>query len=143
MRLAQLSFGLALGVGAGVVFGKGWTAHQELWWWVGTLALLTGALLMLFAVRGPHHIEVISRPGDDAQWGRSRSAPLLGEILVNCSLISSDDLNRALARQRGSNKRLGQILVDMKVLTHQQLAEVLEEQISRRAGRTSWPQGSG
>ena len=37
---------------------------------------------------------------------------MLGEILVECKVITEDDLNDALIEQKNSNKRLGKILID-------------------------------
>jgi len=59
-------------------------------------------------------------------------------MLVSLRLVSRHDLERALARQRGTQKRLGQILVEMRVITHAQLAEVLEGQLDRRLGWFPW-----
>jgi hypothetical protein len=53
-------------------------------------------------------------------------------MLVNYHLITEADLNRALDRQRKVHKRLGKTLVEMRLISYQQVAEVLEEQFSRR-----------
>jgi len=45
----------------------------------------------------------------------------LGEILVDSLLITEEQLQAALARQKGVNKRLGQILVDDGTLTEDQI----------------------
>jgi hypothetical protein len=138
MRWLQLALGLILAIAAGCAFGHACTARQELWWWVGTVALLSGLLLILSTIHASRRIELALRSsGGTAEW--EGSAPLLGEILVSYSLISWDDLNRALAKQRTTRKRLGQILVDMRLITHAELAEVLEEQFSRRQLRRLRP----
>jgi hypothetical protein len=53
-------------------------------------------------------------------------------MLVNYHLITEADLNRALDRQRKVRKRLGKTLVEMGLISYQQVADVLEEQFSRR-----------
>ena len=37
---------------------------------------------------------------------------MLAEILVECNVITEDDLNDALIEQKTSNKRLGKIFID-------------------------------
>jgi hypothetical protein len=56
----------------------------------------------------------------------------LGELLVQKRLISSGQLERALAEQKIVNKRLGEVLLDTRVLTRQQLQDVLTEQQALR-----------
>jgi type IV pilus assembly protein PilB len=53
-------------------------------------------------------------------------------------MITRQDLDRALALQKGSNQRLGEVLVDMELLTHADLAEVLEEQLAERDEGLVW-----
>jgi hypothetical protein len=53
---------------------------------------------------------------------------LLGELLVAKDLIGSDELEAALAEQRRSRRRLGEILVDRGALSAIQLLDVLAEQ---------------
>ena len=36
----------------------------------------------------------------------------LGDVLVNSGVISAEDLERGLARQKGSGRKLGEVLVD-------------------------------
>jgi len=54
----------------------------------------------------------------------------LGQILINSQVLTEEDLQQALARQKGSNKRLGQILVDNHFLTEMQIIRSLEKQLS-------------
>jgi hypothetical protein len=61
-----------------------------------------------------------------------RTAPRLGQMLMHYGLISEGDLQKALARQRTGEKRLGQVMLEMQLITPDQLLEVLEEQASRR-----------
>jgi hypothetical protein len=60
-----------------------------------------------------------------------QSAPRLGELLVHkYGWISERDLARALARQRVHGRRIGEILVQMKVISLEQLRQALADQRS-------------
>lgn len=52
----------------------------------------------------------------------------LGQILVQSGIITVKTLERALARQEGSGKRLGAILEEMGVITPEELVEALAQQ---------------
>jgi type IV pilus assembly protein PilB len=54
--------------------------------------------------------------------------PPLGTLLLRDGLVSEDVLDAALAQQRMSGKRLGEILVDRGAITRTQLARALAEQ---------------
>ena len=53
----------------------------------------------------------------------------LGEILVRQGRITPDELVELLRLQKEVSKPLGQLLVDKKILTHQELTNVLGEQL--------------
>lgn len=55
--------------------------------------------------------------------------PLLGELLVSQNLVSQEVIDQALRLQIGGNRRLGHILVRMKAITDDQLAETLAGQL--------------
>lgn len=52
----------------------------------------------------------------------------LGELLVESGIITVKTLERALARQQGSGKRLGIVLDEMGVITQEELIEALAQQ---------------
>lgn len=52
----------------------------------------------------------------------------LGEILLEQDLILPEHVEEALEKQKKSGRRLGQVFVDMGLLTHDQLAAALSEQ---------------
>ena len=54
--------------------------------------------------------------------------PAVGALLVRDGLISEADLEAALVAQRGSGKRLGEVLVERGMVTRTQVARVLAEQ---------------
>ena len=53
----------------------------------------------------------------------------LGEMLVDVGVITDEQLNEALAKQKGSGKRLGTVLVDENIITETQLIETLRMQL--------------
>lgn len=55
--------------------------------------------------------------------------PLLGELLINNNLVTQEIIDQALRLQIGGNRRLGHILVRMKAITDDQLAETLGNQL--------------
>src|SRR5262245_36554973 len=52
----------------------------------------------------------------------------LGDLLVGEGLITQADLQRALAEQKGSNEKLGSILVRLNLLSEEQLIGFLSRQ---------------
>jgi type IV pilus assembly protein PilB len=55
--------------------------------------------------------------------------PALGSLLVRDGLLTEDELESALAAQRESGKRLGEILIERGDVTRTQLARLLAEQV--------------
>ena len=53
----------------------------------------------------------------------------LGELLVSVGAITPEQLEKALALQKGSGKRLGTILLENRFVTEQQIIEVLQLQL--------------
>lgn len=45
----------------------------------------------------------------------------LGQILVNSGVLSQQTLEKALSEQKGTTKRLGEILIENKHITERQL----------------------
>jgi CheY-like chemotaxis protein len=66
-----------------------------------------------------------------------------GEILVEARVVSEDAMKRALERQRGSGRRLGQVLEDMGVVTEKDIAVTLARQFGFKTvaniARASFP----
>lgn len=54
----------------------------------------------------------------------------LGELLVQKNLVSKDNVETALKLQIGGNRRLGHLLIKMKLLTDDQLIDVLSSQLN-------------
>lgn len=54
----------------------------------------------------------------------------LGELLVEMRLITREQLEQALATQKTAGRRLGEILVHLKMVSESQLTQVLSQQLS-------------
>ena len=67
----------------------------------------------------------MSLPQDRWAW-----APL-GQMLVNDKVLTTDQLNQALERQRKTRERLGQILIDMKLIDEDMLLKYLGAQFRK------------
>jgi adsorption protein B len=57
-----------------------------------------------------------------------RAGPLLGDLLVEAGAIMRVDLVRALRIQKGSDRRLGEILQDLRLISPEMLSEALQKQ---------------
>ncbi len=53
----------------------------------------------------------------------------LGDLLVESRKISSEQLKKVLMKQQGSGKRLGEILIEDEILTEEDILQVLEQQL--------------
>jgi len=53
----------------------------------------------------------------------------LGELLLQYSLISSEELEKALKIQKEKNKRIGEILLELNLVTQDQINWVLSKQL--------------
>ncbi len=59
---------------------------------------------------------------------------MLGQILMQKKLISSSQLEAAIALQASSSKKLGELLIMQGLLQENQLQQALKEQYWRRNG---------
>jgi type IV pilus assembly protein PilB len=69
----------------------------------------------------------MSEPQDRWAW-----APL-GQMLVNDKVLTTDQLNQALERQRKTRERLGQILIDMRLIDEDMLLKYLGAQFRKES----------
>ena len=58
----------------------------------------------------------------------------LGQLLIQERLISEVELNRVLEEQRNSNKRLGELLLEEKLVPQEKLQKVVEKQYWQKNG---------
>jgi hypothetical protein len=71
------------------------------------------------------------------------SRNLLGSLLLRAEVLSSEQLDEALSVQQRTLKRLGDILVEMGAVTHQQLAQMMRLQTTETLYKLfAWKNGS-
>jgi len=61
--------------------------------------------------------------------------PRLGELLARAGLVPAERIDEALARQLGTNRKIGELLVEMGLLHRMELAAVISIQEDLRDGR--------
>ena len=124
----------------GMLIGDMLAGNGAVLGWAGGLVLLTGVGLITSAVRrrGRGHGTAISSRQSLSAALPELSAPLLGELLVGRAMISRLDLSKALASQQGTSKHLGEILVEMGLITAEELTRVVEEQHVYRQRGFTW-----
>lgn len=72
-----------------------------------------------------------------------KSSNLLGGLLLRADLLSQEQLDEALATQRRTLKRLGDVLVESGALTRTQLAQIMRLQTTETLYRLfSWKNGA-
>lgn len=148
----RTALGLVMGVGGGVAFGHAWVARYAISWWVGVLSVLAGVLLVLSAVSATRRSGEQARDEEAVPLRyleqREPVVPLLGALLVyKYRMLTQEQLSRALEEQFRSSvekRRLGEILLEMEMVTEEQLETVLEHQrlYLGQAGRME-PEGVG
>jgi type IV pilus assembly protein PilB len=57
-------------------------------------------------------------------------AKRIGELLLESGLITEQQLEQALAAQKGDGRKLGQVLIDLKLVGEMQLTQALSRQLS-------------
>ena len=139
MSRPYLALGAVLLGVSGILLASAVYDGGPLEWVTALLAALLGVLSMLAGATQSRIPRV--DPQMHSQWNPD-AAPRLGDMLVSYGILTQADLDRALAYQQGTGKRLGQILVELDLVTHAQVAQVLEEQLSRREGRLMWGAGA-
>src|SRR5262245_26646959 len=66
---------------------------------------------------------------------RGQPAPRLGDVLVRAEIVSSEALEHALVRQARVNSKLGELLVEMRLIDRIELDAVLALQQELKDGR--------
>ena len=132
----RFGLGVALAAAAANVLIDPGTAGEGASWWVALLALGTSLVLVVSAISHltyPERAEGLLPAMRQTQEPAERPAPRLGELLVDhCKLISEEDLERALARQREVGGRLGEVLAGMGLVGEDELERVLKVQMGMR-----------
>jgi len=132
----RFGLGVALAAAAANVLFDPGTAGERASWWVAVLALGTSLVLVVSAISHltyPERKEGLSPAMRQTQEPVERPAPRLGELLVDhCKLITEEELERALARQREVGGRLGEVLAEMNLVSEGELERVLKVQVGMR-----------
>jgi len=130
-RVARLLLGLVCVGAAVMLLGWSFVMGKPVNWWAAGLLASIGALVILPGAR----LSLSSRsPGSmwSSQPGQLRAdveQPRLGELLVHkYKLITEEQLSQALSRQRVTRQKLGEILVQMGVVSSSQVAIALADQ---------------
>ena len=137
-----------------MAFGHAWVARHAIWWWVGVLSVLAGVLLVLSAVSATRRGREQAREKEVVPLRhldeREPVVPLLGALLVyRYRMLTQEQLSRALEEQLRDDRqkrRLGEILLEMEMVTEEQLEEVLEQQrlyLGQMGGLAPEPEGVG
>jgi hypothetical protein len=138
-RRNRIALGLLLSATAGLVFGYAWSGHDHPYWWVGALTFLSG---ILFVLSGVYTHEAA---WDAPALGAAKGAPVdiaadsyrLGDLLVHrYRLLTERELSGALGRQRGTLRPLGDVLVELGLLTEEELARVLQAERATQETQT-------
>jgi hypothetical protein len=138
---AQMAVGVALGAVAGPVFAHAVVTQQIASWWVGGICVFTGVVLTVAGLtsskRRAQRLLVSARPtqenqSEDAAEPTGPGVPMLGALLVyKYQVITEGQLERVLKEQQRRKKprpRLGQLLLEMGLVTRSQLYRALEYQ---------------
>jgi len=131
---SRILLALGIAVPAGVILGRAILAEDLVSGAMGGLLIALSALLALSGLhsRGDRHDAEPIAAGLE-RVPLEKPSPLLGELLVERhDIVTKQDLERALAEQRGTTQRLGEILIERGLITQAQIEMVLQDQ-------RSWP----
>jgi hypothetical protein len=117
-----------------VVLAWDFVAGKALNWWAIGLLASVGAVVIASGVRRGAPLpsaRSMMQAQSDALPSEATN-PRLGELLVHkYCLLTQEQLSQALTRQMATGQKLGEILVQMGLLTHSQIAIALADQQSR------------
>jgi hypothetical protein len=131
-RAVRIAIMLVLTSSAGALAWRALVTGQSLLGAAGGALLIAGLIALIAEIQREKALpsDLISALRDrEAYEVAVQSAPRLGELLLHKhGLITRRDLTRALAQQRRTGQRLGEILVRMRAITPDELTRVLIEQ---------------
>jgi hypothetical protein len=115
---------------SGLLFGHAWLTGERVDYWLALLVLVSGALFFISALPKSAEPRLRVFPRNSHRHFAAPDEPLLlGELLVHhYRLITEEQLETALRRQRATHHLLGEILVEMGLITNHQLRIALEFQ---------------
>jgi hypothetical protein len=141
--MGQVVVGVLLAAAAGPLFAHASTTHDAPAWWIGGTCLVTGVFLVIGGLTSRRkriqHLLSSPEPSTESQPApRDPTMPMLGALLVyKYQAITESQLQRALEMQRkqkGNHKRLGDLLLEMGLITQAQLLKALDYQRSHSRG---------
>jgi hypothetical protein len=91
-------------------------------------------------VRQAPNASAAARPLSPAAGGRRNgipSAKSLGGLLRERGLLTDDQLEAAIARQRKTGRRLGHVLVELGFVTPEAVLEALSQQLGVKTARVN------
>ena len=131
-----LGLGVGLAIAATVLLLDPATSRAGVTWWVGGFAFLGSLVLSVAGISSASGIGTTRTPPQTARrtlMPGDREVPPLGELLVeHCHALSAEDRDRALERQKETGAPLGQILLEMGVVTQEVLDRALRLQTGLR-----------
>jgi hypothetical protein len=138
-----LAFGAVLIVCSALLIGLGSGERMQPEWVAGLVMLVGGGAFALYGEFLRNQVpgltpekpaitdEELAAAGVPMTVRTPGALPLLGEILIyKYHLVTEKDLKHALLLQIQSGKRLGQVLVEMGLITRDDLERALEDQLS-------------
>lgn len=132
-RLLRLLLGVLLVSAAVVVLAWNFVTGKAINWWAFGLLASVGAVAIVSGLRPdapPPSARSMMQARADALPSEI-TTPRLGELLVHkYRLITPEQLSQALTRQMVTKQKLGEILVQMGLVTHSQIAIALADQQS-------------
>lgn len=138
----QIGLGAALAAVATVALISGGPTMPALWWWAGVIAFgasLTLAVAGISAVAPPSGLLDVPDAHRTTRSAAQRRAPLLGELALQCGLITAWQLDAILAERGRTAKPTGQTLRDLGLVTEEELQRLLRLQCELRDPWRSLP----
>ncbi len=94
-------------------------------------------------IRGNIKKEIIFKNGNIiSASSQDAEEDYLGQLLLKSGRITKNDLQRAVYMHKGSGKRIGQVLVEMKIISREELGIYLKQQVEEIIYNLfSWKEG--
>ena len=94
-------------------------------------------------IRGNIKKEIIFKNGNIiSASSQDAEEDYLGQLLLKIGRITKNDLQRAVYMHKGSGKRIGQVLVEMKIISREELGLYLKQQVEEIIYNLfSWKEG--
>lgn len=128
----HLGLGMALAATGAVLLLEAGPTGKSVFWWGGLVALAASLSLVISGINAFETLPEsapVPAPARRTDAPQQLPVPSLGELVVgHAGLISAQQLQEALARQKATGQPLGEVLVDLGLVTSAQLTQLLEYQ---------------